>query len=58
MRNTAAWWQKSFAFNTPEYIKLNQGIYPLNRLCSDEEIDYIYKLFAGRLGIPQLMIDR
>ncbi len=51
-----AWWQKAFAFNTPEYIKLNQGIYPLNRLCSDEEIDYIYKLFAGRLGIPQLMI--
>ena len=52
----SAWWQQSFAFNTPEYIKLNQGIYPLNRLCSDEEIDYIYKLFAGRLGIPQLMI--
>jgi len=50
------WWQESFAFNTPEYLKLNQGIYPVNRLCADEEVDYLYSLFKGRLGIPQLMI--
>jgi hypothetical protein len=53
-----AWWQNAFAFNTPEYIKLNQGIYPVNRICSDEEVDYLYQLFAGKIGIPQLMIER
>jgi flavin-dependent dehydrogenase len=52
------WWQNAFAFNTPEYLKLNEGIYPLNRLCSDEEVDYLYRLFEGRIGIPQLMVAR
>jgi flavin-dependent dehydrogenase len=52
------WWQDSFAFNTPEYLKLNQGIYPVNRLCTDDEVDYLYKVFQGRLGIPQLMITK
>ena len=52
------WWQNSFAFNTPEYLELNKGIYPINRLCSDDEVDYIYSRFKDRLGIPQLMIAR
>ncbi len=50
------WWQKSFAFNTPEYLQLNQGLYPINRLCTDEEVDYIYRRFEGTLGIPQLIV--
>jgi flavin-dependent dehydrogenase len=53
-----AWWQKSFAFNGPEYLELNRGIYPVNRLCSDDEVDCIYKLFEGRIGIPQMMIAK
>ena len=52
----ARWWQSSFAFNTDEYLKLNQGLYPINRLCTDEEVDYIYSRFKDRIGIPQLII--
>jgi len=50
------WWQKSFAFNTPEYLKLNQGLYPVNRICTDEDVDYIFNRFKDRTGIPQLIV--
>jgi flavin-dependent dehydrogenase len=52
------WWQRAFAFNKPEYLKLNQQLYPVNRLCTDEEVDYIYKRFNDHLGIPQLIIAK
>lgn len=57
-REYTAWWQHSFAFNTPEYLELNKGIYPINRLCSDEDVDYIYHRFQDRIGIPQLMVAK
>lgn len=43
------WWQKAFAFNDPHYWKV-AGIFPLNRICTDEEVDYIYSLFQDRVG--------
>jgi flavin-dependent dehydrogenase len=44
------WWQKAFAFNDPEYFKRVGGHYPLPRICCDEELDYLYSLFQGRVG--------
>ena len=52
------WWQRAFAFNTPEYIRTLGGIYPLQKICSDEDIDYIYKLFQSRIGIPVMLVYR
>jgi len=52
------WWQQAFAFNTPGYAKVLGLIYLLNRVCSDEDIDYIYKLFQGRIGIPVMLVYR
>ncbi len=43
------WWQKAFAFNDPHYWKM-AGIFPLNHICTDEEVDYLYSLFQGRIG--------
>jgi flavin-dependent dehydrogenase len=43
------WWQKAFAFNDPHYWKV-AGIFPINKICSDEEVDYLYSLFQGRVG--------
>jgi flavin-dependent dehydrogenase len=43
------WWQQAFAFNNPHYWKI-AGVFPLNRLCTDEEVDYLYSLFQGRVG--------
>jgi len=44
------WWQKAFAFNDPDYFKMVGGHYPLPSLCSDEELDYLFSLFQGRVG--------
>jgi len=47
-----AWWQQAFAFNTPTYINLLPNIFDLPKLCSDEEIDYIYSLVRDKIGSP------
>jgi len=52
------WWQQAFAFNTPDYLKLVVAVFPLNRFCSDEEIDYIFSLFQGKIGIVQILLAK
>jgi len=52
------WWLGAFAFNTPAYAKLLAGMYPLSRVCTDEELDYIYGLMAGEIGIPALLLRK
>jgi flavin-dependent dehydrogenase len=43
------WWQRAFAFNDPHYWKM-AAVFPLNHICTDEEVDYLYSLFRGRIG--------
>jgi digeranylgeranylglycerophospholipid reductase len=50
------WWLKGFAFNTPAYAKLLAGMYPLSRVCTDDELDYVYSLMEGQIGIPALLL--
>jgi flavin-dependent dehydrogenase len=52
------WWLKAFAFNTSAYSKLLAGMYPLSRVCTDAELDYVYGLMAGEIGIPQLLLRK
>jgi len=52
----AAWWRQAFAFNTPDYIKMVSQLYPLPKICTDEDIDYLWSIFETRTGIPQLMV--
>jgi flavin-dependent dehydrogenase len=49
------WWQRAFAFNDPHYWKV-AGVFPLNSICNDEEVDYIYSLFEGRVGCAMGLI--
>jgi flavin-dependent dehydrogenase len=51
------WWYQAFAFNTPEYTKMVSQMYPLPKICSDDEIDYLWSLLKGKTGIPQAMIS-
>jgi flavin-dependent dehydrogenase len=51
------WWQQAFSFNTPHYFSVLSDGYALNRVCSDEEIDYIYHLLCGTVGIPTGLVD-
>jgi len=50
------WWQKAFAFNYSAYQKLLARVYPLNRVCNDDDIDYLFQLFQDEIGIPALMV--
>jgi digeranylgeranylglycerophospholipid reductase len=50
------WWQNAFYFNKRAHSRATTRVYPLRKLCSDEEVDYIYKLFQGKVGIPEKMV--
>jgi len=52
------WWQKAFAFNSPKYRRWVAGrtLFHPQRECSDEELDYLYRLFQGRVGCLDAMI--
>ena len=51
------WWQHAFAFNQtePDYFKVINDYYNLNKLCTDEEVDYIFSLFLRQLATPSVM---
>jgi hypothetical protein len=49
------WWQKAFAFNNPHYWKV-AGVFNLNKICTDEEVDYFYSLFQSRVGCAMGLI--
>jgi flavin-dependent dehydrogenase len=40
-RDYISWWQQAFAFNYSAYQKLLSRVYPLNRVCNDDDIDYL-----------------
>jgi flavin-dependent dehydrogenase len=54
------WWQQAFAFNTPYYLdRVSKGFTaPLSMIVNDEEMDFIFSLFQGRPGIPEMMIAK
>jgi flavin-dependent dehydrogenase len=49
------WWQKAFYFNSPKYQQRVAG-FNLYQVCSGEELDYLYRLFQGRVGFIQGML--
>jgi len=49
------WWQKAFYFNNPRYLQRVAGL-SIIRECSSEELDYLYRLFQGRVGNLQGMV--
>lgn len=51
-----SWWQKAFAFNYSAYQKLLARVYPLNRACNDDDIDYLFQIFQDEVGIPALLV--
>jgi len=52
------WWHRALAWNNPDCFNLLTRVYPLNRICSDEEVDYIYNLFQDKVGIVSLVISK
>jgi hypothetical protein len=53
-----AWWQKSFDTNDPDYLKGAGRGFAINAVCSDEEVDYLYKLVGGQIGVPGVLVAR
>jgi flavin-dependent dehydrogenase len=52
------WWQNAFAFNKADHFKVFSMAYSLPKICSDEEIDYIYSLFQDKVGIPPCLVAK
>jgi digeranylgeranylglycerophospholipid reductase len=52
------WWQQAFEFNDPTYFSTVNRYFSLNSLCSDEEVDYLYKTLAGKVGVPAVLIEQ
>jgi flavin-dependent dehydrogenase len=52
------WWQNAFEFNDPTFMKTTARYMFMNSLCTDEEVDYLYTLFQGRVGVSQIIIAR
>ena len=53
-----AWWQQAIESNAPEYGKGAARFYYLNGICSNEEIDYLYLLLQGQVGIPGELVAK
>ena len=52
------WWQESFETNIPDYLKMAGRFYAINGLCSNEDIDYLYRLVQDQVGLPGILIAR
>ena len=57
-REYIAWWQQAFEFNDPTYFSTVNRYFSLNSLCSDEEVDYLYKSLTDKVGVPAVLIEQ
>lgn len=55
-RDYIAWWQKSFDTNDPDYLKGAGRGFAINAVCSNEEVDYLYKLVRNQIGVPGVLV--
>ena len=53
-----AWWQTACDTNDPEYLKSAGRFFVINQLCSSEEIDYLYQVIQGQVGVPSVLVAR
>jgi flavin-dependent dehydrogenase len=51
-----AWWQRAFAFNQSDYFSKISEHYVFNRVCTDQEVDFLFELFKDHIGIPGQII--
>lgn len=52
-----SWWQNSFQFNKKKVFgTLAERAYPLNRVKTDEELDFLFRLCQGQVGPSALLI--
>jgi hypothetical protein len=52
------WWQQAFFFNEPGFFKRTVAHHALLDTIEDEEMDYIYDIFADRRVVPTLEFVR
>jgi hypothetical protein len=53
------WWQRAF-YCTSHFNSVFKNIsgffFPWARICTDEEVDYLYSLFQDKLGMPEMLV--
>jgi flavin-dependent dehydrogenase len=50
------WWQQAFEGNMPDYLKSFKSNFSLNKVCTDADIDYLYQVIGGQIGVPSILI--
>jgi flavin-dependent dehydrogenase len=53
-----AWWQQAFYCNDPGYFKrvVAHHVFTWDKVCTDEEVDYIFQALEGRKVVPTLAL--
>jgi len=52
------WWQKVIETNCPEYLKAGGRYFALNRVCSNEDIDYLFHLLQDQAGMRAVLVAK
>lgn len=52
-----SWWQQAFAFNRPDYFQIVSDYYAWNKVCTSEDVDFMFDLFRDKCGIPMVLIE-
>jgi len=52
------WWQNAFEGNSPTYLKAAGRFMSLNAICTDEEVDYLYRVIQDQVGVPAILVAR
>jgi len=55
-KNYCDWWKLAFEGIDPDHGKAAARFFSLNSLCTDKEVDYLYKKFQGAIGVPAITI--
>jgi len=50
------WYQKSFENLDPTYKKAAARFMVLNAVCSDDDVDYLYSILQGQVGLPPFLV--
>jgi flavin-dependent dehydrogenase len=53
-----AWWQNAFECVKPIYLKAAARFGVLNELCSNDEVDFVYRLLGDHVGVPSILISK
>ena len=53
-----AWFKNAYDSNQPEYLRAAGRNFALNALCSNEEVDYLFQVVEGQVGVVSTLVGK